>query len=237
MNWKEAVTFVLRAYTRRHATAQVDRRKFLDEELSRILELTKSTGKTPAQTVSRVLQELRDEGFLFFSSAGKYVLTDMKFDVAAEDAPEDVIENAARCGELVLKDVDVSDVVRSNRVRQGISALRRATLSNYGHTCALCDVRAIPILVTSHVARWADRPEARGLLSNTICFCSLHDSLFEHGYFSLDDSLQVLLRHNIQSESISTWLKKCTHNFNKPPIEPSRLYLRDHRERVGLNQN
>ena len=218
MNWKEAVKLVLKRHALKHATVQIDRRQFLEEEQIEIVNLTNSTGKTPGQTVSRVLQELRDEGFLFFSSAGKYVLTDMKFDVVTEDAPEDVLENAVSRGGLILRDVNVSDELGTIRIRRGINALRRATLSNYRHTCAICDIQAKSLLVTSHIARWADRPEARGLLANTICFCSLHDSLFEHGFFSLSDDLQLMLRPGIESRSISTWLTTCTRKFSLPLV-------------------
>ena len=235
MNWKEAVKISLENYSLRHGTIQIDRRKFLDEEQQRIVNLSNSNGKTPSQTISRVLQELRDQGLLFFSSAGRYVLTDKKLDVLAEDAPDDVLDRAAIQGNLVLKDVAVSDKSGQSRLRRGIGALRRATLSNYCQTCALCDIKERSLLVTSHVARWADRPEARGLLSNTICFCSFHDSLFENGFFSLDDHCQLIARHNIDSKCISIWLKTCTFRFRLPTIAPAVAYLQEHRERVDLH--
>ena len=78
MNWKEAVKISLENYSLRHGTILIDRRKFLGEEQQRIVNLSNSNGKTPSQTISRVLQELRDQGLLFFSSAGRYVLTDKK---------------------------------------------------------------------------------------------------------------------------------------------------------------
>lgn len=235
MNWKDAVKDALRHYAQRHSTIQIDRSKFLEQELARVVQLTNSVGKTPHQTVSRVLQELRDEGHLFFSSAGKYVLNGASLDVLTEDAPEDVLENAAAHGGLLLRDVDVADAQAASRIRRGIRALRCATLANYGHTCALCDVRDESLLVTSHIARWADRPEARGLLSNTICFCRLHDALFEHGFFSLGDDLDVVLRPHIDSQSVILWLTTCTQPFRRPPIPPSKLYAREHRSRSGLN--
>jgi len=52
-----------------------------------------------------------------------------------------------------------------------MNALRKKTLANYRESCALCDVNDKGLLVSSHIARWADQPEARGLLSNTICLC------------------------------------------------------------------
>ena len=38
----------------------------------------------------------------------------------------------------------------------------------------------------------ADKPMARGLLSNTICFCSMHDKLFEYGYFYFDEHIDLI---------------------------------------------
>ena len=234
MHWKGAVEAALRRYARRNCTAQVDRGSFLAQELARMVHQTGSIGRTPHQTVSRVLQELRDEGFLYFSSVGKYVLNEIPLDVLTEDAPEDVLENAAFHAGLLLSDVDVSDSLGVSRIRRGVHALRRATLSNYRNTCALCDIQAPSMLVTSHIARWADNPQARGLLANTICLCRLHDPLFEQGFFSLDSDLRIVLRRHIESESISTWLTQCTRPLNPPPIQPSETYLQEHRRRVGL---
>ena len=175
--WRQAVLEALGRYSKRHVSTQVDRRKLLQEEQDRIVQRAKSVGKTPGQTISRVLQELRDEKLLFFSKSGCYVLNNATLDLAIEDAPLDVVENAVANGKLLLRDVKTSDRVGSSRVRQGVDVLRRATLANYQHRCALCDIQERSLLVTSHIARWADRPEARGLLSNTICFCSFHDRL------------------------------------------------------------
>ncbi len=232
--WKVAVTEALDRYSLRHATVQIDRKKLLAEEQAQIVLRVRSIGKTPGQTISRILQELRDAKFLYFSDAGRYVLNNYPLDMAAEDAPVDVVENAVANGKLVLRDVDASDEIGKSRIRQGVAALRRATLANYRHTCALCDIQEKALLVTSHVARWADRPEARGVLSNTICFYSFHDRLFENGYFALDKHCKVIRRGGIKSISILTWLDACTQEFQTPLISPSQLFLQEHRIRTGV---
>ena len=61
-SWKSAVVTALQRYSKRHASPQIDRAAFLREELVAMIAATTSAGRTPAQTVSRVLQELRDEG-------------------------------------------------------------------------------------------------------------------------------------------------------------------------------
>lgn len=234
LNWRLAVVEALDRYTLRHTTVQIDRALFLEEEQVNIVNSTKSLGKTPGQTISRVLQELRDDGVLFFSSSGRYSLCNRTLDVLSEELPDDVLDDAIVKGNLLLNDIQVYDINAQVRIRQGVRALRRATLSNYGTTCALCDIRDRPLLVTSHIARWADQPEARGLLGNTICFCSFHDRLFEHGFFSFDDELKVIRQPNIASKCINEWLNNCTFQFRLPSIEPSRIYLKAHRKRSGL---
>jgi hypothetical protein len=234
LSWKNAVKQALNTYSLRHSSVLIDRAGFLNEQLSVIVISTGSLGKTPSQTVSRVLQELRDEGYLYFSKSGSYVLNHQQLDAANEDVPEDVLDNALNLNTLQLKDVDAFDKVQLGRIRSGIAALRKATLQNYNSSCALCDVKEGPLLVTSHIARWADRPEARGNLSNTICFCAFHDKLFESGYFALSDSFDVIRKPGYFGAAISVWMESHTIQFKAPYRPPSIEFLSDHRHRVGL---
>lgn len=195
-----------------------------------------SVGKTPAQTVSRVLQELRDEGKLFFSSGGIYVLTDQAVDLTLEDLSEDIVENAVARDALLVPDVLVRVEISEARLRIRQNVLRRLTLANYRGQCAVCDTDDPCLLVTSHVARWADRPDARGKLSNTICFCALHDRLFEHGYFGFQDDFQLIVRPAVGGVAVRIWLEQCTTEFQRPnAYSPMVEFLREHRWRVGLS--
>jgi hypothetical protein len=135
----------------------------------------------------------------------------------------------------LLGDVAAFDAIGQARVRRGMAAVGRGTLLNYRGRCALCDVTETRLLVTSHVARWADRPDARGLLANAICLCRMHDPLFEFGYFALSDELEVLWRPGIASETIRTLAESCTGRFQLPLRQaPALAYLQEHRGRVGL---
>lgn len=235
VTWRATVVAALRRFSSRHGSRQIERGAFLAEELPAMIAATESAGRTPAQTVSRVLQELRDEGRLFFSESGVYVLFGGLIDAVSEDFPEDVLDHAARWGTLLLGDVAAFDAIGQTRLRRGMAAVRQRTLISYRGRCALCDVTETRLLVTSHIARWADRPDARGLLANVICLCRMHDPLFECGYFSLSDELSVLWQPVIASETIRTLAKACTGPF-QPPIQhpPASAYLQEHRARVGL---
>lgn len=233
--WKSAVVSALDRYSRRHGSLQIERGAFLGEELPTMIAETTSAGRTPAQTVSRVLQELRDEGRLFFSESGVYVINGAAINAVREDFPDDVLDHAAQSGTLVLADVPTSDAISQLRTRRGMAAVRRATLLNYRGRCALCDIADAQLLVASHVARWADRPDARGKLVNVICLCRVHDPLFELGYFALSDELAVVWRPTIASVAIRTWADSCTGPFQLPMQQaPSTAYLQEHRTRVGL---
>lgn len=234
-DWKVSVRNALIRYAANNATVQIIRTEFLAQELVHIVSEANSSGKTPSQTVSRVLQELRDENFLFFSSNGCYVLNVVPIHAESEDLPQDVLENAVEQDRLILADVMVSSETSMNRIRKGTLALRNRTLQNYRYCCALCDISDTKLLVTSHIARWADRPEARGLLSNTICFCTLHDKLYECGYFALNADTHLIWKHRLGSETIGLWRARCTGNFKLPEFKkPDSIYLEEHRKRVGL---
>lgn len=234
--WQQAVKAALTRFAARNSTIQIRRDLFLQQELHRIVAETGSAGRTPAQTVSRVMQELRDKDFLFFSSTGVYTLNQVDVHAANEDLPDDVLENAIETGHLTLTDVDTSsNAVAAVRIRRGMNALRRKTLFNYHSRCAVCDTNDERLLIASHIARWADRPEARGLLSNVICFCTLHDKLFEIGYFSLNENLRLIWRNTQHLQAIHIWRQQCTFEFNLPKLKPPDvLFISEHRTRVGL---
>ena len=217
LTWKNAVLLALQQYSERNSTVKVTREKFIKEEIKNIVANTESLGKTPSQTVSRVLQELRDEKVLFFSkNSGEYILNNIKINVGTEDFLEDILENAIVNEKLIFQDVETSSAVVASRIRIGMEALRKKTLSNYRNCCALCDIDDERLLVTSHIARWADNPSARGLLSNTICFCTLHDKLFENGYFSIRDDISLVWAIRQNASTINVWKNDCTKNFKLP---------------------
>ena len=183
---------------------------------------------------SRVLQELRDEGFLFYSSTGTYTLN-KAVDATNEDLPDDVLENAIEKGLLEFPDVDVSTSFSVGRIRRGMSALRKKTLFNYQYCCALCDVDDPGLLVASHIARWADHATGRGLLSNTICFCTLHDKLFENGYFSMNEEMELIWKSPQPIKAINIWRHQCTVKFKFPQkTRPAPIFINEHRTHVGL---
>lgn len=68
--WKEAVTAALKRMHSSKASNEITRSELIDAELGNIIADVKSQGMTPTQTLSRVLQELREEGVVEFSDYG-----------------------------------------------------------------------------------------------------------------------------------------------------------------------
>jgi hypothetical protein len=76
MTWKEAVEAAVRRQASKAKNGIFTRQELLDNERDRILSDCGGGGDTPNQTISRVLQELRDEGTIaFLDDHGTYQLT------------------------------------------------------------------------------------------------------------------------------------------------------------------
>jgi hypothetical protein len=234
MTWRDAVLMALHRLAARHQTRHISRQMLIEEELARIIEQTDSQGVTPAQTLSRILQELRDEGILYFSSSGKYLLSDAPIAVEDEDLPIDALDYALEQARLTFSDVPADSSLALQRRRVGQQRIRVLTLQNYNQHCALCDVSDSPLLVASHIVRWSDDANARGDLTNVICMCRLHDPLFENGYFSLADDLSIIVKPGIRSRTVSLILARETRFYPPNRLAPAPRFLALHRARVGL---
>jgi putative restriction endonuclease len=73
-DWSEAVEDAVRRHAASTGSSTFTRRALIEAELSRIVDETGSSGATPDMTLSRELQELRDEGVLEFVERGTYRL-------------------------------------------------------------------------------------------------------------------------------------------------------------------
>ena len=74
MTWQESAAKAIQRLTSRTGNPVFTRRQLLDSEIQQIIAETASSGETPEQTLSRVLQELRSQGIIKFESSGVYRL-------------------------------------------------------------------------------------------------------------------------------------------------------------------
>ena len=236
IDWTDAVLEAIHRLTRVHRTYMFSRQELIQEELSRIVAETRSTGATPEQTLSRELQELRDRGVIEFmaDAKGRYLLLEHPIDVAQEDLPFEAVQLAAQRNKLRFNTIPVGESVAQARQRKGQGYLRRLTLDQYDHRCALCEVTSDSLLVASHVARWADNLEGRGDLRNLVCMCRFDDVLFESGYISLADDYTILRKPGINQATLRTLLSRLTVFRRPSDFPPEPFYLRQHRARTGF---
>lgn len=233
MKWREAVLKSLNEYAVRHDTRVVPRQEFLSEELTAIVSAVGSRGKTPHQTLSRILQEFRDEGLIEFLSPGQYLLLDAPISVEAEDLTQEALDIAIRANKLLIGNIETDSVVATVRRRIGQDRVRVLTVDQYSKECAVCDVSDGNLLVASHILRWADSPEHRGNLTNVLCLCKPHDSLFETGYWTLRDDYSLLANSSVESKTIR-WLTSRRQCRVPTQFPPNIEFIRAHRQRFGF---
>lgn len=195
---------------------------------------TNSSGLTPDQTVSRNLQELRDAGLVEFLDRGFYFLLDAVVDVDDEDLTDEALDHAIRASRLILREIETGSSEVLARRRRGQDRLRALTLDQYGRSCAVCDIDDPTLLIASHILPWADAPDHRGKLDNVVGLCRLHDVLFERGYWSLTDNLELVKREHVSGRPIRLLLDHLD-SFRPPNhFPPGVAFVTAHRRRFGF---
>lgn len=220
----------------------VTRQQLIARELPTIVAETDSTGDTPEQTLSNELQRLRDSECLEFLGDGRYRLAKPVVDVETFDGPQDELDSAIKEGRVRIGKIETStDKIETStdlalqRRRRGQQRLRKLALENYGGRCALCDLEDEQIIWTSHIVHWAESEDGRGDLTNVVILCKLHDSLFEFGFWSLDDELRVLRNPQKMKSWVVQAILPDAIVFRKPRSHaPASDYLRVHRARHGF---
>lgn len=139
-------------------------------------------------------------------------------------------------GTEIENDYAVENAKREINVRQHQSRFRRAVLDNFNNRCCISGVTETDLLVASHIIPWADKIESRLDPSNGLCLMTLYDKLFDKGYFSLDDNLNVIITEHV--ENLSEPISKALENINGRTIKDNpahpigRGYLAYHRTNI-----
>ncbi len=240
--WENEVKSAIERVVQKHQNPVFTRRMLLDEELGHIKMATGSEGQTPSQTLSRVLQELRDKEFIRHEDKGVYELNYLenvdleKIDITSQEFNDSQIDELIQKNKLLIPDaIDVSEAKAEYRIRVGQQRLRHLCIENYRHQCAFCDINETNLLIAAHVSRWADDKANRGNLENVISMCRFHDPLFEYGYFSMTEDFEIELSKKL--DVFSPPVKKLLQNtleFQHPiGPKPNKALIVKHRKRFG----
>ncbi|MBW8035832.1 MAG: hypothetical protein FVQ79_09430 [Planctomycetes bacterium] len=119
--------------------------------------------------------------------------------------------------------------LRNARNRLAQSTLRNIVLADYVR-CALCEVDERELLICSHIIPWAIDKKNRLNPSNAICFCAWHDKLFDRGYFTFDDRMNVQISTNCPNY-ISNSLSRLTFSYPRT-FPPKAEFLAYHRVNI-----
>jgi hypothetical protein len=160
-------------------------------------------------------------------------LFDAPIDVEVHDLTDDAIDAALRANRLRFGIIPTDMQEAIERQRRGQGRLKALTVLNYRGGCAVCDITGELTLIASHIVGWAEAPEHRGNLSNVICLSRIHDSLFEAGYWSLDDQMRIL-KKSASSATIALLLDAMTRFKEPVAFPPAVPFVRQHRQRAGL---
>lgn len=168
--WKAAVWAAVQRQAARSRGA-FTREQLIEAELARIVADAGSTGRTPAQTLSRELQELRDAGLLLFDGRGRYRLA------RSTAAEPDVQKAIATQAELRVM------------ARLGQGRFRRVLMERWEGRCPLTGITEAGLLRASHIIAWHACAEERERLDpdNGLLLSALWDAAFDRGLVSFAD--------------------------------------------------
>ncbi|TXE10261.1 HNH endonuclease [Algoriphagus aquimarinus] len=172
---------------------------FLDEH--------KTTGKYPNRWTAVIL----DHQFLMHSNSNLSIDISSFYGLPLIQEPKFDIED----------DFYIENAKAEISIRLGQSKFRKGVLKNFGNKCALTGISEQALLTASHIVPWSHKKEFRGDISNGICLYIEVDALFDKGYISFTDNLEVIVASNRShfSEELNNKLDKLTGKR----LSPARL--------------
>lgn len=180
--WRKAVW---EAVQRRARDGYITRSELIEHELDWIVTEVGSKGKTPHQTLSRELQELRDTGVLIFDGEGRYRIASGLADKEVEEAI-------------------ATEVWRLQRARRGQGGFRDKVMEYWSGACPITGITEPDPLGASHIVSWnrCELESERLNPDNGLLLSSLWDAAFDRGLVSFDDGGVALAAPQVSS---GTW--------------------------------
>lgn len=138
-----------------------------------------------------------------------------------------------------INDYAIENAKREIQVRIKQSTFRKIVLDNFDYKCCLTGITENKLLVASHIIPWADKIDTRLSPHNGLCLSTLYDSLFDKGYFTLNNKYEVIITSKLNGLSLQTqnWLNTISGKVISPPIkyQISQIALEYHRNTIFEN--
>lgn len=144
-------------------------------------------------------------------------------------------------GPLILStegtnDYAIENAKREIQIRIKQSLFRKKVLKNFDHKCCLTGVAENDLLVASHIIPWSAKIDTRLSPHNGLCLSTLYDSLFDKGYFTLNEKYEVIIASRLYELSLQTqnWLNEISGKVISNPVkyEISQIALEYHRNTI-----
>lgn len=136
--------------------------------------------------------------------------------------------------EVEQADYAIENRLREIKARQKQSLFRSRVLANFDYKCCLSDIGENDLLVASHIIPWSERIDTRLDPANGLCLFVLYDKLFDEGYISFDDTLQVVITSQFSrlTQELQVVLRSIEGKKIRTPKNHSinNEFLRYHRE-------
>jgi len=121
------------------------------------------------------------------------------------------------------------------QIRIGQSKFRKGVLDNFNGKCAITGITEPKLLRASHIVPWSHDKSFRGDLLNGILLYAEIDMLFDRGYISLTDELEIIATQKLNNVSQSL-KQKIFELIGKKLTTPKKAikkeYLKYHRETI-----
>ena len=182
----------------------------------------KTTGKYPNRWTGIIL----DHHFLMHSNS------QLSVDILSHYAKKFITESLIERND----DFFLENAKAEINIRLGQSKFRRGVLKNFNNRCALTDISEPALLTASHIVPWSHKKDFRGDISNGICLYIEYDALFDKGFISFNDNLEVIITSDISilSKRLSEKLNAIKGKQLRSPIYSAlnKEYLEYHRRVV-----
>ena len=186
------------------------------------IEEHKTTGKYPNRWTAIIL----DHKFLMHSNS------QLSVDISTYYSKQLISQPTVE----VSDDFFIENAKAEINVRLGQSKFRKGVLNNFGNKCALSGISELSLLTASHIIPWSHKKDFRGDISNGICLYIEYDALFDKGFITFNDDLELIVTPEVftLSKNLQDKLKKIEGQKLRQTIKkPLNIeYLDYHRKNI-----
>lgn len=179
--WQELVRDAILEMTSGHPGAHFTRKGLIDHSMPTLQEAFPAA-KTPAQTLSRELQDLRDRGEIEFVARGEYRLL-----VKGDEADQIERRPGKRPGTRGVRRSEI-------KTRPYQFWLRSQVIPNFGHRCAVCGLTPEWFLDAAHLRPATQFLDLAGDPTAAVALCKNHHQALDVGALIIGPDLRLEVR-------------------------------------------